>query len=297
MFKSLVQLMEEAQQKQTKKMAIAGADDSVVLKSIKMAHENNLIQAVLVGDEKRIKEIASDIGFNLTNAEIINETNPKEMARKAVDLAVQKKVDMIMKGMISTSVILKAILESDSIAGNSLLSHVAALQPLNFEKLILVTDVAMNINPTLMQKAMITQNAIKVAKALDCDKPKVAILSAVEMVNEKMPSTVDAAILSKMADRGQIKGAIVDGPLALDNAISLESAQHKGIKSEVAGDADILVVPNIETGNALYKAIVFFCKSSMAGVIVGAKFPVVLTSRADSEESKLYSVALGVLLS
>jgi len=297
MFKSLSQLLEEAQQKDTKKMAIAGADDSVVLKAIKMAQDNNLIQAVLIGDERRIKDIASEIDFDLTSSEVINETEPRQMARKAVDLAVQKKADMVMKGMISTSIILKAILESDSIIGNSLLSHVAALRPLNYEKLILITDVAMNIAPTLIQKAMITQNAIKVARALECEKPKVAILSAVEMVNEKMPSTVDAAILSKMADRGQIKGAIVDGPLALDNAISLESAQHKGIKSEVAGKADILVVPNIETGNALYKSIVFFCKSAMAGVIVGAKFPVVLTSRADSEESKLYSVALGVLLS
>jgi len=297
MFKSFSELMKKASKKGKKNIVVAGAADDVVLKAIKLSQERGLVRCILIGDEKEIKNISSKIGYDLTGSKIINEKDSIQIARKAVDQVEKERADMLMKGMIPTSVFLKAILKSNIRMENTLLSHVAVLESSNYANLFLITDVAMNINPNLSEKVQIIQNAIKVAKAMECDIPKIAILSAVETVSTKIASTIDASILSKMAERGQIKNSIIDGPLALDIAMSLHSAQHKGVKSQVAGKTDILVAPNIETGNALYKAIVFFGKASMAGIIVGAKIPVILTSRTDSEESKLFSIALGVLMS
>ncbi|MPM49891.1 Phosphate acetyltransferase [bioreactor metagenome] len=180
-------------------------------------------------------------------------------------------------------------------AGKNILSHVAVAEIPGFDRLIIITDAAMNVAPDLSQKVQIVQNAVSVAHAIGLECPKVACLAAVEVVNSDMPACVDAAALSKMAERGQLKGCIIDGPLALDNAVSVEAAEHKGVKSPVAGRADILMVPELVSGNVLYKSITYFAKGNLTGIIVGAKAPVIVTSRADSAEAKLYSIALAVM--
>jgi phosphotransacetylase len=202
-----------------------------------------------------------------------------------------------MKGMLNTADLLKAVLNKEiGLKKEELLSHVMVYDVPTYHKLILLTDGGMVTYPELKDKVLIINNAVKVAKALNIANPKVAPICAVETVNSSMQATIDASLLSQMNKRGQIKGCIIDGPLALDNAISKEAAEHKGIVSEVAGDADILLVPNIESGNFLGKSLTYFAKAENAGIIMGAKCPVVLVSRADSAKSKLYSIALGALL-
>ena len=201
-----------------------------------------------------------------------------------------------MKGNVSTSVLLKGALNKDwGLGSGKLLSHFSIFEIEAYHKLLAITDVAMNIAPDLSEKVGIINNAVNYMGRIGIKNPKVAIVSAVESVKEAMPSTIDAAILSKMAERGQISNCTIDGPLAMDNAISKESAEHKGIESDVAGDADLLIMPNIEAGNILYKTLGFFTSSKLAAVILGAKAPIVLTSRADSEEAKLYSIYLAAL--
>lgn len=200
-----------------------------------------------------------------------------------------------MKGNVPTATILKEVLNKEyGLRTGSVLSHVAAFEVPDYDQLIFVTDAAMNVAPDLNQKVQIVQNSVQVARALGIEMPKVAPLAAVEVVNPTMQATVDAALLTQMNNRGQIKDCIVDGPLALDNAVSALAAEHKGIKSEVAGQADILFVPTIEVGNVLYKSLIYFAKAKVGAIIAGAKAPIVLTSRADSAESKLYSLALAV---
>lgn len=296
MIKSLSSMLEKAKQRGPKTVSVAGAADDVVLKSVKQANDEGFAKFILVGDEKKIRELSSSVGLDVSAMEIIDEPDPRQASIKAVNLVVEKKADVVMKGMVSTPDILKAVLGSELRDKDSLISHVAVFEPSGYGRLILLTDVAMNISPDLNQKIQLIKNAVKVAKALEIDNPKVALLSSVETVSDKIPSTTDAAIIAKMADRGQIKGALIDGPFGLDNAVSMESAQHKGIKSPVAGQADILVVPDIVSGNVLYKSIGFFANLTVAGIIVGSKVPVILVSRADSEQSKMFSIALGVLM-
>ena len=218
-------------------------------------------------------------------------------AAKAVELVTSRRAHFLMKGMMNTSDLLKAVLNKETgLKKEELLSHVMVYDVPSYHKLILLTDGGMVSYPELKDKVHIINNAVKVAKALEIDNPKVAPICAVEVVNPSMQATIDASVLSQMNKRGQIKGCLIDGPLALDNAISKEAAEHKGIISEVAGDADILLVPNIESGNFLGKSLTYFARAENAGVIMGAKCPVVLVSRADSAKSKLYSIALGALL-
>ena len=200
-----------------------------------------------------------------------------------------------MKGNLSTSLILKAVLNKEhGLRTGNVLSHVAVFDVPHYDRPILVTDAAMNITPSLEEKVQIIQNAVNVAHSIGIEMPKVAPIAAVEVVNPLMPATVEAALLTQMNRRGQIKGCVIDGPLALDNAINIEAAKQKGIQSEVAGQADILLVPAIETGNVLYKSLIYFAKAKVGAILAGAKAPVVLTSRADSSESKLYSLALAI---
>lgn len=297
MVKRLEELLALAKEKERKTISVAAAHDKEVLEAVTEAVQLRIVDAVLVGDEDKIRFIAKEHGFNIENISIINEIDAKLCAAKAVELVATGKANFIMKGMLNTSDLLKAVLNKEAgLKKEELLSHVMLYDVQTYHKLIMLTDGGMVTYPELKDKIAIINNAVKLAHALGIDKPKVAPICAVESVNPSMQATIDASVLSQMNKRGQIKGCIIDGPLALDNAISKEAAEHKGIISEVAGDADILLVPNIESGNFLGKALTYFAKAENAGVILGAKCPVVLVSRADSSRSKLYSIALGSLL-
>lgn len=297
MVKSLEELLELAKRKEKKTMAVAVAQDGVVLEAVIKAVDMNIINAILVGNEDEIRSIAKDANMDLSRVRLINECDIIKAAAKAVELVTKGEANYVMKGLLGTSDLLKAVLNKEAnLRTNNLLSHVMIYDVKSYEKLLLLTDGGMVTYPELKDKIGIIKNAVTVAKALEIDMPKVAPICAVEVVNPSMQATLDAAALSAMNKRGQIKGCIIDGPLGLDNAISKEAAHHKGIVSEVAGEADILLVPNIEAGNFLGKSMTYFAGAESAGVIVGAKCPVVLVSRADSAKSKLYSIALGSIL-
>lgn len=297
MVKSLEELLELAKRKEKKTMAVAVAQDGVVLEAVIKAVDMNIINAILVGNEEEIKSIAKEANIDLSRVRIINECDIIKAAAKAVGLVTKGEANYVMKGLLGTSDLLKAVLNKEAnLRTNNLLSHVMIYDVKSYEKLLLLTDGGMVTYPELKDKIGIIKNAVTVAKALEIDMPKIAPICAVEVVNPSMQATLDAAALSAMNKRGQIKGCIIDGPLGLDNAISKEAAHHKGIVSEVAGEADILLVPNIEAGNFLGKSMTYFAGAESAGVIVGAKCPIVLVSRADSAKSKLYSIALGSIL-
>jgi phosphate butyryltransferase len=267
------------------------------LAAVRDAVEWGIVSAVLVGDKEKIIPLAAQVDLDLEHCPVIPETDPILAAGRAVALVAEGEADLVMKGKVGTADILRAVLDKDKgLRTGRLLSHIAALDIEGYEGLFFMTDGAMNIAPDLGQKVQIVENAVDALHALGWKQPKVAALAAVELVNPNMPAAVEAALLAKMADRGQIRGALVDGPLALDNAVSAHSAEVKGIESPVAGAADILMVPDIEAGNVLYKAIVYFARAKVAGVIAGAKAPVVLTSRSDSHQVKLDSIALSALI-
>lgn len=296
MIRRLGELFDLAKSKERKTISVAAAQDKDVLEAVTEAVRMGIVHAILVGDEEKIRSIAKQENYTLEEIEIIDEKNLKIAAVKAVQLVSEGKAQFIMKGMLGTSDLLKAVLSKEAnLKKDELLSHVMVYETENYHKLIMLTDGGMVPYPELKDKIQIINNAVKLCDALGIENPKIAPICAVEVVNPAMQATVDASVLSQMNKRGQIKGCIIDGPLALDNAISREAALHKGIVSEVAGDADILLVPNIESGNFLGKALTYFAKAESAGIIIGAKCPVVLVSRADSSKSKLYSIALGSL--
>lgn len=296
MVKNLEELLCIARSGKKMRLAVAAAGDREVMLAVEEARKEGIAEGILVGDVTGIYNVLHDLNIDPLNYEIVNAISDVSCARTAVGLVSSGKADFLMKGIISTADILRAVLDKEiGLRTSSLLSHVMLYSTPSYHKLLLLTDGGMVISPDLKAKVAIIKNAVKVAKALGIFPAKVVPLCAVETVNMDMQSTVDAAILSKMNQRGQIKDCIVDGPLALDNAISLEAARHKGIDSPAAGDADILLVPNIESGNLLGKSLTYFAGAKSAGVIMGAKCPVVLVSRADSHESKLYSIALGSL--
>ena len=298
MLKTFKDVLKKAKYYGPKKIAVASAAAEDVLTAVEAARSEGLIHAILVGDKKRIIEIAEKMGIELTNYEIFDKSDKNEIARCAVELVRNKKASILMKGMMGTARILKAVLDKEfGLRTNRMLSHVYTLEIKNYDRLLTMTDGAMSIAPDLKQKAQIIQNAIYYAHSLGIEKPKVAVLGALELVNPDMPATIDAACLAKMSERGQIVGGIVDGPLAFDNAISRKAAEHKGIKSPVSGEVDIAFVPNIESGNIFAKGLVYLANAVPAGLLLGAKAPVVLVSRSDSVQSKLYSIALGVLMS
>ena len=296
MFENIEELIEAAKNKPSLKLAVAAAGDEVVLESVKKADEADIIDPILVGDEAKIKDCLDQLDYNFTG-EIIDVDNNKEAANKSIELIAEGKADFPMKGLLSTKVILKALLNKEyGLRQDRLLSLVTMMYLEKEDKIVFMTDGGMNIDPDLNEKKEIIINASEMAQAVGVETPKVAPLAAVEKVNPAMPCTLDAATLSKMADRGQIKNAEIDGPLAFDNAVSLEAAEHKGIDSPVAGQADILLVPDIEAGNVLYKSLVFYAGLPSASLVLGAKVPMVLTSRADSATTKYNSIALGKLV-
>lgn len=297
MIKDFTELLKVAKQRGPKTVAVACAEDVEVLKAVKNAYEAGVVKAILVGNEELIRKYSFEIEMDLGNYEVVDKGTMKEASMTAVELVSSGKADMVMKGLVDTSIILKAVLDKDiGLRTGNVLSHVAVFDLEHYHKLLFVTDAAMNIAPDLNQKKQIIENSLVVVKAIDVDEPKVAVVCAKEKVNEKMPCTVDAGKLAEMNVNGAISDCIVGGPFALDNAVSKEAAEVKGIDHPVAGDADVILCPNIESGNILYKSLNFLADAKSAGIIVGAKAPIVLTSRADSEEAKLNSIALGTLM-
>ena len=267
------------------------------LEAVLDAHEQGLIEPVLVGPEGRIRALAAEHGLDLGGIEIVATEHSHASADTAVALARAGQVAALMKGSLHTDELLHAVLDKDiGLRTERRVSHVFVLDVPNYPRPMLITDAAVNIAPTLAEKRDIVQNAIDLAHGIGIADPRVAILSAIETVTAQIPSTIDAAALCKMADRGQITGGRLDGPLAFDNAVSPEAAEAKGIRSEVAGYADILVVPDLEAGNILVKQLTFLAGADSAGIVLGARVPIVLASRADSVRNRLASVALGVLL-
>jgi len=283
------------------KLAVAAAQEVSVLEAVVDAYKAGIAESILVGDPDAIAAAAREAnggnGLDISAFEIVSVKDPYASAAKAVELVRTGKADILMKGIIDTSVLLKAVLNKETgINAGHLASHVAVMEVPTYHKLLVVTDAAINIAPDLPGFIDIIASAVAVSKALGTELPKVAILAAVEKVNaDKMPCTATAAILTQMNRRGQIRNCIIDGPLALDNAISSESARIKKIVSDVAGDADILVAPDIEAGNILYKCLLDLAQAKGAAIVMGAAAPIVLTSRADTAETKLASIALAAL--
>jgi phosphate butyryltransferase len=281
-----------------RKLVLAAAHDHQSLGAALRAWKDGIIEPILVGDKEAILNIAATYGFDLTGLKIIHEPENQNAMETAVKLVSTKQADILMKGKVGTASLLRCVLNKEwGLRTGKLLSHIALFEVSTYHKLLAVTDVAMNIAPKLHDKISIVNNSVSCLNKLGIKLPKVAVLGAVEMVNENMESTLDAALLSKMNQRDQIKNCIIDGPLAFDNAVSLESANLKGIKSEVAGDTDLLLMPDIEVGNVLYKTLVFFAKAKVASMILGASAPIVLTSRSDSEQAKYDSILLAAAVS
>jgi len=297
MIKNFEDVLEKVRSLSTKKIAVAVAQDKPVLEAVRDAKEQGIADAILVGDKAKIEEIALEIGMDLSKFEIVEETDSRKAAIKAVELVSSKKADMLMKGLIDTANFLRAVLNKEvGLRTGMLMSHVGVFEIPNFDRLIFITDAAFNMYPELKEKIDIVKNAVTVAHAVGIEKPRVAPICAVEVVNANMPATMDASVLSKMSDRGQIKGCIIDGPLALDNALSEEAAEHKGISGPVAGKADILLMPNIEAGNIMYKTLTYTTACKSGALLVGTSAPVVLTSRSDSHETKMNAIALAALV-
>jgi phosphate acetyltransferase len=276
--------------------AVVHPCDHSSLAAAKAAAIGRLIEPVLVGPETRIRELAATLQFDLTNVQLVNTPHSHAAAEQAVALVRAGEVGALMKGSLHTDELMAEVVRKETgIRTGRRISHVFIMDVPTYPKPLFITDAAVNLFPTLEDKVDIVQNAIDVAHALGLKMPKVAILSAVETITSKIPSTIDAAALCKMADRGQIAGAILDGPLALDNAINHEAAAAKSIESAVAGDADILLVPNMEAGNMLVKELTFLAHAEAAGIVLGARVPIILTSRADSVRARVASCAIVAL--
>ncbi|MGB0659759.1 MAG: bifunctional enoyl-CoA hydratase/phosphate acetyltransferase [Mangrovicoccus sp.] len=261
-----------------------------------LAAEHTIILPILIGDEAKIKAAAEELGKDISGYELIHQPNHRAASAEAVAMIHSGKAKTLMKGHLHTDELLGQVVKRDGgLRIGRRLSHIFVMDVPGLSHLLFVSDAAINISPDLETKMDIIQNSIDLARALGVEMPKVGVLSAVETVNPKMPSTLDAAILSKMAERGQIRGGIVDGPLAMDNAMDLEAARTKGIKSMVAGQADILIAPNIESGNMLAKELTFVAHAEAGGIVLGAKCPVILTSRSDDDKARLASCAIAAL--
>ncbi len=296
MMKTLDDILTLAKKIGPKKVAVAQAEDEEVLLALEQARQEGIVQVILVGRRDRIEPIAKRKGIEIDQFEILQDVDGFSASVKCCELVNRGEADFMMKGLVGTAPFLKAILDKERGLGTGkLLSHVAVFQIPTYPKLLMITDAAINITPSLLEKAQIIRNAVDVAHSIGMALPNVACIAAVEKVYpDKMPATLDCACLSMMAKRGQITGALVDGPFGLDNAISEEAARIKGVQSEMAGKVDVLLCPGIETGNAIYKTLTSFAQARCAALVVGTKVPVVLTSRSDTHETKFMSIALGV---
>lgn len=298
MLENLSQLLKLVKLNKKRTIAVVAAEDEDIIEVVNRAHNMDIADFILIGDKDEIMRVASENHVSLEMHEVIHEPDHKLAAERAVQLVKEGKADALMKGLLHTSTFLKAILNKEKgLNLGRLISQISVLDKEDGKGLQMVTDCAMAIQPNLDEKKQIIENAIELAHKIGYECPKVAILSALEVVNPAINDTMDAAILSKMAERGQIKGAIIDGPLALDNAISREAAEHKGIKSPVAGQADIIVVPNLQVGNVLHKTLTYYAHKDIAAAVVGAGAPIIMTSRTDSIQNKLLTMALSCYIS
>jgi phosphate butyryltransferase len=289
----LNQLLLNDRNQKPSRLAVAAAADLPVLEALKQAFSKNIVIPLLIGDAYKIKHICNEINFDLSSIEIIDEPDLIKAAYLCVHAIKENRADILMKGLIPTATLLKAVVSKDSgLRNREVISHFALFESPYYHKLLGITDAAMNISPGLDDKLEILRNGVEIMHKIGIDRPKVAVLGPLETINEKIESTIHATKLTQMNAEGIINGCIVQGPLALDNAISKEAAAHKGISGLVAGDADMLLVPDLNTGNVLYKSLIFMGGALSAAIITGAKVPIVLTSRADSEHSKLLSIAL-----
>jgi phosphate butyryltransferase len=296
MIKSFSDLMTQAKAKGPKKVAVAVAQDEVVLEALIDAASEKIATPILFGDKTAIEEAAQKAKVDIKGWELHDIKDMAEASKAAVKAVSTGQADFLMKGLVATSTFLKAVLDKEvGLRTGRLLSHVAVMETSSYPKLILVSDGGMNVKPDLMAKVDIINNAVEISQKLGVEKPKVAVLAAIEVLNPEMQETVDATHLSKMNDRGQIKGCLIDGPLALDLAVSAEAVAHKKIKSAVAGEADIFLTPEIASGNMLVKGLIYLGGAQAAGIIAGAAKPVVMLSRADSKQQKINSIALGVV--
>lgn len=292
----LEQLIERCRAFPPLPVAVCQPCSEVALAGMMEARQAGIIAPICVGDKRRIEEIAARERIDLKGINIIDVEDDAAAAQRCVALCRSGEAQALMKGSLHTDIFMHAVMQHDTgLRGTRRLSHVFVLDAPAYPKPLFITDAAINIQPTLDDKVDIAQNAIDLALALGIVEPKVAVLSAVETVNSKILSTLDAAALCKMAERGQISGAIFDGPLAFDTAISAEAAQIKGLKSAVAGDADILLVPDLESGNMLAKQLEYLGGAKAAGIVLGASVPIILTSRADSAKSRLASCAVAIM--
>lgn len=298
MITSLNDLYTAVKEKAVRKIALASPEDEGIIKLVKNATEIGIAEFILAGDAARISELLRAEGLDSAAFEIHHASSHKEAAEKAVSLVVEGKATVVMKGELHTSIFLKAVLDKErGLRTGNLISQITVTEKVEGEGLLMFTDCAMNITPTLDEKKQIIENAVELAVKLGYARPKVAVLSAVEVVNPAMPDSLDAAILSKMADRGQLGQAIVDGPFALDNAISVIAAKQKKIAGVVAGRADIVLVPNLQVGNAIHKGLTYLANKRVAAAVMGAKVPIVMTSRADTTDTKLLSIAIATYIS
>ncbi|MCL4459040.1 MAG: bifunctional enoyl-CoA hydratase/phosphate acetyltransferase [Chloroflexi bacterium] len=295
--KNFAEIIAEARKYGPRTVAVAAAHDVEVLKGIKNAEALGLVEGILIGDKAKIVEIADGVGYAIPPSRIIDEPNTLEAGRKAVEMVGSREAHLLMKGKTNTAELIRLVLDREmGLRTGHLLSQVVVFETPGFDRLMLLTDAAINIAPSLAQKAEICRNAIEVAQAIGISEPRVAILAAFEFVNPDMPATVDAAALVQMARRDQIQGAIIDGPLALDIAVSSAVAEQKGVRSPVAGAADIFIAPDIEAANIFYRSLTYFAGARSGGLVVGAAVPLLILSRAEMAETKVNSIAIALLL-
>ncbi len=293
MSKSFDDLLSKVSQCSIKTVAVSNAQDDAVLEAVRAAKERNIANAILVGDKSKIEEIAKKINMDLTPYEIIDEPDTATAALKAVELVSSKKADILLKGLVDTKTFLRSVLDKEvGLRTGKMMSHVCVFEIEGIDHLLFLTDVAFNTYPTLEDKANIIRNTVEITKACGIDNPKVAPVCAVEVVNLKMPPTVDADALTKMNENGEITDCVVYGPLSMDLAIDEEAGKHKGVSNPVIGKADIILFPDIDSGNITYKTLVHTAKAKNGNLLIGTKAPVILTSRSDNFEVKLNSIAL-----
>jgi phosphate butyryltransferase len=293
---TFAQIIDAARAAGAARFVVAQAADPTILEAMAEARAGGFARPILVGVRAEIEAAARERSLSLEGWEFVETSSRQEAAGEAVRMVARGDGDILVKGLLQSADLLRAVLsKANGLSMGRTLSHVGVFRFEESDRFYFVTDAALSIAPDYAQKIDIVQNAVDLAHRLGVPQPVVAILCAIETVNPEMPATVDAACLAKMAERGAIRGARVEGPLALDNAVSVEAARHKGITSDMAGKADILVAPNIEAANILYKALIFFAKAEEAGIVMGARAPIVLASRSDSVRNKLYSMALGAL--
>lgn len=297
MIKSFEQVLSKVKSQQMKTVAVAVAQDEPVLEAVRDAKINGIAEAILVGDKNEIEKIAESLNMNIEDYKVVDVKDITQATLEAVKLVSSGEADMMMKGLVDTATFLKAVLNKEfGLRTGKQMSHIGVFEIPGYNRLLFITDAAFNMYPELKEKVDIVKNAVQVAHSLEINVPKVAPICAVEVVNPSMQATLDAASLAIMNMRGQIKGCIIDGPLALDNALSKEAAQHKKISGPVAGEADILLMANIEAGNGVYKCLTYTTDCKNGGLLMGASAPVIVTSRADSPESKLNSIAMASLV-